>query len=155
VTWPSPDLVKLPNNFAARPSLIHAGGRGRRLRRDLVQRGHDRNERARGPRFDVRVQLWDGREFDATVTVRDPRRDLACFESCELIARVYPADSSQLRPGWLAIAIANPMGFGWRAYHGRDSRHRPVARAWSPNLGAGQCAARSAIPAPLGDARAM
>ena len=60
----------------------------------------------------VRVQLWDGREFDAAVRSRDPRRDLA---QLQIDARNVPAassaDSSELRPGELVIAIGNPMGF--------------------------------------------
>src|SRR5438132_1769519 len=60
----------------------------------------------------VSLQLWDGREFDATVATRDPRRDLAVLR---IDARNLPlalvADSSQVRPGELAIAIGNPMGF--------------------------------------------
>jgi len=60
----------------------------------------------------VSLQLWDGREFDATVATRDPRRDLAVLR---IDARNLPlalvADSSQVRPGELAIAIGNPLGF--------------------------------------------
>lgn len=58
------------------------------------------------------VQLWDGREFHATVVSRDPRRDLAQLriEAAGLPA-ASQADSSQLRPGELAIAVGNPMGF--------------------------------------------
>jgi serine protease Do len=60
----------------------------------------------------TRVQLWDGREFDATVTARDQRRDLATLRiSANSLPAASPADSSQLRPGELAIAIGNPMGF--------------------------------------------
>lgn len=60
----------------------------------------------------VGVQLWDGREFDASVTARDPRRDLAALRiSAVSLPAAHPADSSQLRPGELAIAIGNPLGF--------------------------------------------
>ena len=60
----------------------------------------------------VNVQLWDGREFEATVRSRDPRRDLAQLhiDAANLPAS-SAADSSELRPGELAIAIGNPMGF--------------------------------------------
>jgi len=58
------------------------------------------------------VQLWDGREFDAAATARDPRRDLAALRiNADHLPAALPADSSQLRPGELAIAIGNPMGF--------------------------------------------
>jgi serine protease Do len=58
------------------------------------------------------VQLWDGREFAATIHSRDSLRDLAQLriEATNLPATTA-ADSSQLRPGELAIAIGNPLGF--------------------------------------------
>ena len=60
----------------------------------------------------TRVQLWDGREFDATVVARDSLHDLATLRiSANALPAAIPADSSQLRPGELAIAIGNPMGF--------------------------------------------
>ncbi len=60
----------------------------------------------------VRVQLWDGREFDAAVTARDPRRDLAALRiGADSLPAARLGDSSQLRPGELAIAIGNPLGF--------------------------------------------
>ncbi len=60
----------------------------------------------------IHVQLWDGREFDAKVASRDTGRDLAQLrlDATGLPAAVA-ADSSQLRPGELAIAIGNPLGF--------------------------------------------
>jgi len=60
----------------------------------------------------VNVQLWDGREFSAVVVQRNPRRDVAALriEAQELPA-AQAADSSVVRPGELAIAIGNPMGF--------------------------------------------
>ena len=65
---------------------------------------------ARGMR--VKVQLWDGREFDATIASRDSRRDLALLRIGAMnLPSVSVADSSQVRPGELAIAIGNPLGF--------------------------------------------
>ena len=60
----------------------------------------------------ISVQLWDGREFAAVAGPRDPRRDLAQLriEASNLPAATA-ADSSELRPGELAIAIGNPLGF--------------------------------------------
>jgi serine protease Do len=60
----------------------------------------------------VNVQLWDGREFEAAIGARDPRRDLAQLriDAANLLA-ASPADSSEVRPGEIAIAIGNPMGF--------------------------------------------
>ncbi len=92
--------------------LIHAGGRGSgsgviwSSDGTIVTNAHV----VRGS--NTRVQLWDGREFDATVTTRDPRRDLAALRiGANSLPAASPADSSQLRPGELAIAIGNPMGF--------------------------------------------
>ena len=60
----------------------------------------------------VSVRLWDGREFDAAVVSRDPRRDLASLHiHATNLPYVFVADSAQVRPGELAIAIGNPMGF--------------------------------------------
>jgi len=58
------------------------------------------------------IQLWDNREFEATILFRDSRRDLAalCIAASGLPA-VSVADSSQIRPGELVIAIGNPLGF--------------------------------------------
>src|SRR6202048_5401136 len=59
-----------------------------------------------------RVQLWDGREFDAALVSRDTRRDLAELRiSAANLPAAVAADSSQVRPGELAIAIGNPLGF--------------------------------------------
>ncbi len=58
------------------------------------------------------VQLWDGREFEAAVQSRDPLRDLARLHiKATNLPAASAADSSQLRPGELAIAVGNPMGF--------------------------------------------
>src|SRR6516225_5490936 len=60
----------------------------------------------------VRVELWDGREFAARVASRDVRRDIAALR---IEAGGLPAapigDSSRVRPGQLASAIGNPLGF--------------------------------------------
>src|SRR5437660_12418641 len=92
--------------------LIHSGGRGSgsgvTWSSDglIVTNAHV----VRGS--NVRVQLWDGREFEGAVASRDPRRDLAALRiSADSLPAASPADSSQLRPGELAIAIGNPMGF--------------------------------------------
>jgi serine protease Do len=58
------------------------------------------------------IQLWDNRKFEATIASRDSRRDLAALR---IVARDLPAvsvaDSSQIRPGQVVIAIGNPLGF--------------------------------------------
>jgi serine protease Do len=60
----------------------------------------------------LRVQLWDGREFDAAVHSRDVHRDLARLrvDATNLPAASH-GDSSEVRVGELAIAIGNPLGF--------------------------------------------
>ena len=60
----------------------------------------------------VRVQLWSGRELDATVASRDRRHDLAALRiNATDLPVAAPANSSQVRAGELAIAIGNPLGF--------------------------------------------
>src|SRR6267143_4603553 len=92
--------------------LIHAGGRGNgsgviwSSEGMIVTNAHV----VHGP--NVCVQLWDGREFEAAVTAHDPRRDLAALRiNANSLPAACPADSSRLRPGELAIAIGNPLGF--------------------------------------------
>jgi serine protease Do len=65
---------------------------------------------ARGPH--ARVELWDGRELEARITSRDPLLDLAALRiSAKDLPRVSSRDSSKVRPGELAIAMGNPLGF--------------------------------------------
>src|SRR5467141_381864 len=65
---------------------------------------------ARGTK--ISLQLWDGREFQAMVASRDPHRDLAALHiDATNLPSASVADSSKVRPGELAIAIGNPLGF--------------------------------------------
>ena len=96
--------------------LIHAGGRGGgsgviwSSDGTIITNAHV----ARGAQ--IGLQLWDGREFHATVASRDPHRDVAALRvnltnpATNLPSAVI-GDSSQVRPGELAIAIGNPLGF--------------------------------------------
>jgi serine protease Do len=60
----------------------------------------------------AKIQLWDGREFDASIASHDTRRDLALLRIGAMnLPSVSVADSSQVRAGELAIAIGNPLGF--------------------------------------------
>jgi serine protease Do len=60
----------------------------------------------------ARVTLWDGREFNGEIISRDTRRDLAALQiSADDLPAATAADSSQLRPGEVAIAVGNPLGF--------------------------------------------
>jgi serine protease Do len=92
--------------------LVHAGGRGAgsgviwSSDGVVVTNAHV----VHGSR--VSVQLWDGREFEAATVSRDPRRDLAQLRiDATNLPAASAADSSELRPGELAIAIGNPLGF--------------------------------------------
>jgi serine protease Do len=58
------------------------------------------------------VQLWDGREFEATITARDLQCDLALLHiNASSLPAATPADSARLRPGELVVAVGNPLGF--------------------------------------------
>jgi serine protease Do len=61
----------------------------------------------------AQVELWDGRRFAATITMRDPRRDLAALhlEGASDLAAIDAAESDKVRPGELVIAIGSPLGF--------------------------------------------
>ena len=60
----------------------------------------------------LRVSLWDGREFSGEVVSRDTRRDLATLRiPATGLPAATTADSSQIRPGEIAIAVGNPLGF--------------------------------------------
>lgn len=60
----------------------------------------------------AQVTLWDGREFRAEVVSRDTRRDLALLHiPAEGLSAAAVADSSQVQPGEVAIAVGNPLGF--------------------------------------------
>jgi len=60
----------------------------------------------------AQVELWDGRRFEARVTARDARRDLAALRiTANGLEAATPGDSDALRPGELVIAIGSPLGF--------------------------------------------
>jgi len=60
----------------------------------------------------AQVQLWDGRKFEARIQSRDPLLDLAALRiSANDLPAMNSGDSSRLRPGELAIAVGNPLGF--------------------------------------------
>ena len=109
---PIPGFGEIAEQLRRSTVLVHSGGRGSGSgviwSRDgtLVTNAHV--VRSARPT----VQLWDGREFEASTQSRDPLRDLARLriDATDLHAATA-ADSSQLRPGELAIAIGNPMGF--------------------------------------------
>ena len=60
----------------------------------------------------LRVQLWDGRTYRATVKHRPPGRDLAILSVPAAGLPVAPlGDSGALRVGQLLVAVGNPFGF--------------------------------------------
>ena len=70
---------------------------------------------------DIRVKLFDGRQYDADVVGRDDKTDIALLK-----LRDAPDDlpvatlgrSSELRVGELVLAIGNPFGLGNTVTHG-------------------------------------
>lgn len=64
------------------------------------------------PTSQAEIRLWDGRSFRGEVEMRDPRRDLAALRiAADDLPAASPANSSKIRPGEIAIAIGNPLGF--------------------------------------------
>jgi serine protease Do len=58
------------------------------------------------------IELWDGRRLPTRVLLRDPWRDLAVLRALAADLPAAPiADSDAVRPGELAIAVGNPLGF--------------------------------------------
>jgi len=92
--------------------LVHAGGRGSGSGVIWSSDGSVITNAHVARAGQISLQLWDGREFNATVASRDPSRDLALLRiAATNLPSALVADSSQVRPGELAIAIGNPMGF--------------------------------------------
>lgn len=62
----------------------------------------------------IRVQLSDGREFDAKLIGSDNMSDVALLkiDNADQLTEIQLADSDKLRVGDFAIAIGNPFGLG-------------------------------------------
>ncbi len=61
---------------------------------------------------EANVVLADGRKLKAIVAARHPTRDLALLKvAASNLPAIVAADSAQVRPGELAIAIGHPNGF--------------------------------------------
>ena len=62
---------------------------------------------------EIKVTLYDGREFDADLVGGDPRKDLALvvFETREEVPVAFLGDSEDLFPGDWVLAVGNPLGF--------------------------------------------
>ncbi len=61
----------------------------------------------------ISLSQGDGQRFGARLIGRDPDTDLAVLraETSERLKYAHLADSKKLRPGQIAIAIGNPLGF--------------------------------------------
>ncbi|HHA2246828.1 TPA: serine endoprotease DegP [Enterobacter ludwigii] len=62
----------------------------------------------------IKVQLSDGRKFDAKVVGKDPRSDIALIQiqDPKNLTAIKIADSYALRVGDYTVAIGNPFGLG-------------------------------------------
>lgn len=62
----------------------------------------------------IKVQLSDGRKFDAKVVGKDPRSDIALLQIQDPkdLTAIKIADSDKLRVGDYTVAIGNPYGLG-------------------------------------------
>jgi serine protease Do len=62
----------------------------------------------------IKVQLSDGRRFDAKVVGKDPRSDIALIQlkDPKNLTAIKIADSDNLRVGDYTVAIGNPYGLG-------------------------------------------
>ncbi|WP_038196498.1 Do family serine endopeptidase [Vibrio nigripulchritudo] len=63
---------------------------------------------------EIRVQLHDGREYDAELIGGDEMSDVALLklEKAESLTEIAIADSDKLRVGDFTVAIGNPFGLG-------------------------------------------
>ncbi|AML56780.1 Outer membrane stress sensor protease DegQ, serine protease [Serratia rubidaea] len=67
----------------------------------------------------IKVQLNDGREFDAKLLGRDEQTDIALLQiTAKNLSAVKMADSDKLRVGDFAVAVGNPFGLGQTATSG-------------------------------------
>ncbi|WJV54279.1 serine endoprotease DegQ [Prodigiosinella aquatilis] len=68
----------------------------------------------------IRVQLNDGREYDAKLIGRDEQTDIALLQlnDAKNLTEIKIADSDQLRVGDFAVAVGNPFGLGQTATSG-------------------------------------
>ncbi|EHD23444.1 MULTISPECIES: serine endoprotease DegQ [Brenneria] len=68
----------------------------------------------------IRVQLNDGREYEAKLIGRDEQSDIALLQlnDAKNLVEIKMADSDQLRVGDFAVAVGNPFGLGQTATSG-------------------------------------
>jgi serine protease Do len=107
---------EIAENLRRSTVLVHAGPRGNGSgviwSSDGVIVTNAHVARRAQLRTQLGVQLWDARELDATLVSSDPVRDIAMLRvNAKNLPAASAADSSRVRPGELAIAIGNPLGF--------------------------------------------
>lgn len=68
----------------------------------------------------IKIQLNDGREYEAKLIGRDEQSDIALLQVNDVknLTAINMADSDQLRIGDFAVAIGNPFGLGQTATSG-------------------------------------
>ncbi|MEM1217922.1 MAG: trypsin-like peptidase domain-containing protein [Bacteroidota bacterium] len=83
----------------------------------------------------IKVNLQDGRSFNATLIGEDPATDLAVIQiNAEGLTIATFADSDQLQVGQLAVAIGNPYGFQYSVTAGVVSALGRTLRSESGRL---------------------
>lgn len=105
------------------PAVVHIGITGKRAGREARGLGSGvivspdgiiltNNHVVDGAR-ETRVTLADGRSFRARLLGRDPDTDIAVLrgETTDHLPTAMLADSKRVRPGQIAVAIGNPLGF--------------------------------------------
>lgn len=70
------------------------------------------NSHVAGGAEEIKIRLSDGRQFEAELIGDDPDTDLAVVRiQAAALSPIELGDSSNLKPGQVAIAIGNPYGF--------------------------------------------
>lgn len=108
---------------AVSPAVVHVGIKGERGGRPAQGLGSGvivspdgiiltNNHVVDGAR-EVRVSLADGRSFAARILGRDADTDIAVLrgETMDHLPTAMLADSKRVKPGQIAVAIGNPLGF--------------------------------------------
>ncbi|GHV83329.1 serine protease [Spirochaetia bacterium] len=79
----------------------------------VLTNNHVVTDNGNKPVDEIKVALFDGKEYDAEIVGRDARRDLAMvkFEAAAKYTLAVLGDSDDVDVGDWAIAVGNPLGF--------------------------------------------